>query len=315
MPKADRKDSIEVIHKLRKVIVKKLTLLVCLFVINSYASLKITSFNIRNFDKKGEGTDKVELVKILQDLQSDVIAVEEIYNNSSFENLVRKNLPDYKLVLSRCGGGGQQNLGFLYNDQKVELVKSVEDSKISDPEDIMAQYGCGSLRPAMLGFFKDRNSKKEFVAIAVHLKAGSGSKNYAKRWKQYNYITKMIRSLRLANNKDVIVIGDFNTTGYDKRDQDYTKFVQMLSSSGTSTASDQVACTSYWGGKDHNDGIEEPSVLDHIVYTKSFMGMKLRSVSIGTHCQVADCKETYNSVLGRSYEAVSDHCPLSAHFE
>ena len=294
---------------------KKFIFLACLVALNSFASIKITTFNIRNFDKKGKGTDKGELLRIINSLNSDVIAVEEIYNNRSFQKFVNRELPEYRLLLSQCGGGGQQNLGFLYKAEKVELIKQAEDARIASPDDIVPQYGCGSLRPAMLGFFKERKTKKEFVAVAVHLKAGSGTKNYAKRWKQYNYLVKMIRSLRLANNRNIIVLGDFNTTGYDLRDQDYVKFNKMLSSTGTDTASKRISCTSYWGGKDYNDDIEEPSTLDHIVYTNNFMGYSLKSVSVAAHCKVAQCQEVYNSVLGRSYEAVSDHCPVTALFE
>lgn len=315
LPKASRKDFIiGNFHKLRKVFVKKLSLLICLFVFNSFA-LEVTSYNIRNFDKKGKGTDKKELTNILQSLNSDIIAVQEIYNNRSFEKYVQKSLPEYKLILSRCGGGGQQNLGFLYNPEKVDFIKEVEDARIASPDDIVPQYGCASLRPAFLGFFKDRSTNKEFVAVVVHLKAGSGSRNYAKRWKQYDYLSKMIRSLRNARQKNIIILGDFNTTGYDHRDQDYNRFMQLLSKTGSDTASEEIACTSYWGGRNQNDDIELPSTLDHIVYSKNFMGLRLKSVEVGSHCKVAGCQEVYDSVLGRSYEAVSDHCPITASFE
>lgn len=294
---------------------KKLTFLLCFFVFNSFASIRVTSFNIRNFDKSGKGTDKVELHRILKNVDSDIISVEEIYNKKSFQKFAQKYLPQYRLQLSTCGGGGQQKLGFLYKNEKVELLSYVEDGKISDPDDILTGYGCGSLRPAMVGFFRERESNKKFVAVAVHLKAGSGTKNYAKRWRQYNYIKKMIRSLRLANHKDIVVLGDFNTTGYDRKDKDYDKFNFMLNQTGTDTVSKNIGCSAYWSGRIYTDDIEEPSTLDHIVYTKNFMGMALKSVKVGSHCQVAKCQEVYDSVLGRSYEAVSDHCPITASFE
>lgn len=294
---------------------KQLTLLLCFFVFNSFASFDITSYNIRNFDKKGKGTDKAELHRILKNLDSDLVAVQEIYNEKSFKKFTQRYLPQYKLLLSTCGGGGQQKLGFLYKDEKIELLKHIEDGKIADPDDIVTGYGCGSLRPAMLGFFKSRKSNKKFVAISVHLKAGSGTKNYAKRARQYRYITKMIRSLRTAKHKDIVVMGDFNTTGFDAKDQDYKKFSYMLGQTGTETASKNIACSSYWGGAIYTDDIEEPSTLDHIVYTKNFMGKALKSSIAGSHCRIANCQEVYNSVLGRSYEAVSDHCPITASFE
>lgn len=296
---------------------KKLLLLtlVMLVSISSFAALQVTSYNIRNFDKKGEGTDKVELVRILKSLNSDLIAVEEIYNNPSFEKLVQKYLPEYDLVLSRCGGGGKQNLGFLYRKDRLTLTNTIEESKISDPSGLATDYGCGSLRPAFLGFFTQRHSKKKFVAIAVHLKAGSGSKSYSKRAWQYKYLVKMLRELRLAGHRDVLVMGDFNTTGFDRKDKDYRNFTNMLSHSGTLTASEDIECTSYWGGSNQGDDIEEPSTLDHVVYNTSFMNMNLVDSYVGAHCKKAKCQEVYNSTLGRTYMDVSDHCPVTARFE
>lgn len=290
-------------------------LFISVFAFNSYASLKFSTFNIRNFDKKGSATDKSELLKIINQMDADIIAIEEIYNNQSFEKFVSKYLEDYKLLLSRCGGGGDQNLGFLYRVNKVELINQIEDAAIAALGGVVPQYGCSSLRPAMLGFFKERQTGKEFVAVSVHLKAGSGTRNYAKRWKQYDYIVQMVRSLRLSKNNNIIIMGDFNTTGYDAKDSDFIKFNKMLSSSGTQTASENIGCTSYWSGRIYNDDIEEPSILDHIVYSNNFLGYQLKSVTVGSHCQVARCQQVYESVLGRSYEAVSDHCPVTAHFE
>jgi len=295
--------------------VKKFVLGFFVVSLNIHAALQVTSYNIRNYDKKGEGTDKVELVKILKSLDSDLIAVEEIYNNESFEKLVLKYFPDHALVLSRCGGGGNQNVGFLYRKDKLTLNKVIEESKISDPSGMATSYGCSSLRPALLGFFTQIETKKHFVAIAVHLKAGSGAKNYRKRAWQYRFLGKMVRELRLAGHADVLVMGDFNTTGFDDKDQDYKNFSKMLNTSGTETASANIQCTSYWRGKIANDDIEEPSVLDHVVHNSNFLNMKLADSFVGSHCKLASCQETYNSTLGTSYLDVSDHCPVTARFE
>lgn len=294
---------------------KKLTLLLCLFVFNSYASLKISSFNIRNFDKQKNSTDKIELLKIIQNLDADLMAVEEIYNNNSFIKFVQTHLPDYELILSQCGGRGKQNVGLLYRKDKLELNKYVEDEKIAYVNGANSQGKCASLRPALLGYFKEKKSNKKFVAIAVHLKAGSGTKNYNKRWKQYDYIAKMVKNLKAAKIQNIVMMGDFNSTGFNLKDQDYKKFLQMLSLTKTQTISQKLACTAYWGGKDYNDNIEEPSILDHVVYTQGFLGMALKRATVGSHCQLAHCQEAYTSVLGRSYQVVSDHCPVTAVFE
>lgn len=278
--------------------------------ISAHAKLQITTFNIRNYDKKSERTDKKALSHIFKDLNSDIIATEEIYNNESFKKFVASELPAYELVLSKCGGGGSQNIGFVYKKSVLTLERLVEDEKIADLGGIIG-YGCSSLRPALLGFFKENGTDRRFVAIALHLKAGSGSRNYEKRSRQYSYILKMIRELRLAGHKNIIVLGDLNTTGWGKNNQDERNFLTLLNKSGTQTTSRNLQCTSYWSGRNQNDDLEEPSVLDHIVHTSE---MKMEKTYVGAHCKVAKCKEVYNSVLGNTYSNVSDHCPVTAVF-
>jgi endonuclease/exonuclease/phosphatase family metal-dependent hydrolase len=294
--------------------VKRTLCFLLLLSFSAQAKFQISTFNIRNYDKKSEHTDKKELSSILNDLNSDLIATEEIYNNESFIKFIDKEMPDYNLVLSRCGGGGSQNIGFVYKKSTLALEELVEDAKIADLGGVTS-YGCSSLRPALLGFFRELKTNKKFVAIALHLKAGGGSRNFEKRNRQYKYILKMIRELRLAGHKNIIVLGDLNTTGWGKNDQDEKNFLNLLKKSGTSSTSKNLQCTSYWAGKNQSDDLEEPSVLDHIVHTPNFMGLSMERTYVGAHCKVANCELVYNSVLGSTYSNVSDHCPVTAVFK
>jgi endonuclease/exonuclease/phosphatase family metal-dependent hydrolase len=294
--------------------VKRTLCFLLLLSFSAQAKFKISTFNIRNYDKKSEHTDKKALSSILNDLNSDLIATEEIYNNDSFVKFIDQEMPDYNLVLSRCGGGGSQNIGFVYKKSSLVLEKLIEDAAIADLSGVTS-YGCSSLRPALLGFFKEVVSQKKFVAIALHLKAGSGKRNFAKRNRQYKYILKMIRELRLAGHKNIIVLGDLNTTGWGKGNEDERNFLNLLSKSGTKTTSSELSCTSYWSGRNQNDDLEEPSILDHIVHSPDFMGLSMESTYVGAHCKAAKCKQVYDSVLGSTYSNVSDHCPVTAIFE
>lgn len=295
---------------------KNSLLLVLFLSFTASAGLKISSYNIRNYDKRSERTDKEALKNIIKNLDSDLIATEEIYNNNSFERFVAKEFSTYNLALSKCGGGGSQNLGFMYRKDVLELENLIEDPKIADLDGVTS-YGCSSLRPAFLGFFKVKSSGKRFVAIVLHLKAGSGTRNYDKRRKQYRYILKMVRNLRLAGHKDIIVLGDLNTTGWNQAsaDQDHKNFENLLTKSGTRTITDKLKCTSYWSGRNRGDNIEVPSTLDHLLHSPSFMGMKLDSAEVGAHCLKANCVEVYDDILGNSYSNVSDHCPITATFK
>lgn len=281
--------------------------LLLLFGLSAHA-LKISTYNIRNFDKSGYETNKPLLKKIISNLDADLLAVQEIHNERSFRKFVKVALRDYGLLLSKCGGSGRQKLGFLYKRSKLKLTKTIEDSRLSQA----FRNSCGSLRPAMVAVFEENNSQN-FAAVAVHLKAGSGSRNYARRANQYKTVAKIIKELKEKGLKRVVALGDFNTTGFDHRDRDYRNFTEFLDASASSTSAHKVSCTSYWRGRDYNDGIEEASTLDHIVYTDTFG--RPQKLAVGAHCKKANCRDANYYDLGESYKSVSDHCPVSATFK
>lgn len=273
----------------------------------AHASIKISTFNIRNFDKSGSQTNKSLLKSIIHEINPDLMAIQEIHNEGSFREFTKSSLKGYALILSRCGGGGRQKLGFLYKRSKLKLVSSIEDTRVSNA----LLNSCDSLRPAVVAIFEENDSNK-FAAISVHLKAGSGSRNYARRATQYDRIADIMKELNSKGIKRVVALGDFNTTGFDLRDKDYKNFIELLDDTSSSTSAHDISCTSYWRGRNYNDGIEEASTLDHIVYTNSFGNPQ--SISVGSHCKKAKCQDTKYYELGESYRSVSDHCPVSATF-
>lgn len=289
--------------------------LFCLVTVSAQAKLTVASYNIRTFDSKKSPTDKVELRKILSDLDADFITVEEIVNASSFESFAKKYLPGYGLYLSKCGGGGRQKIGFLYRKNIFRLNQVHEDSRLSEPGNIVGQYGCGRLRPALIGLFTHLKTNEELVAIGIHLKAGSSASNYEKRAKQYKIVAKIVDELRLADHKNIVLMGDFNSTGFLSQDEDFLNFDHMLAEMQMNTSSRELECTAYWSGEDRTDRIEIPSILDHVIYPSNLLGKKIKKVSVFSHCAKTACKISSQTELGRSYQAVSDHCPVSITLE
>lgn len=108
-------------------------------------------------------------------------------------------------------------------------------------------------------------------------------------------------------------MGDFNTTGYTPKNEDFSRFNDMLDQSGMWTASENFACTSYWTGADA-DPAESPSVLDHIVMSNA-MASNIESTQVGAHCQKLSCAAVTAEELGLSYAKVSDHCPVQVTFK
>jgi len=155
-----------------------------------------------------------------------------------------------------------------------------------------------------------KETKKSYTFGAVHLKAGGDNRAMTKRWQQYQLMQDLAKEYA---DKNLILLGDFNTTGYNIKDQDYTKFEDFLGNSELRTVSENLSCTSYWHGGLGGDDYQ-PSILDHIVIQDKNMG-SVTEVKLGAHCAKVECRPATPGELGVSYESVSDHCPIQVTFK
>jgi endonuclease/exonuclease/phosphatase family metal-dependent hydrolase len=276
-------------------------------------ALTIGAYNIRNFDYDQRyriQTNKPALLTILTALKVDVLSVEEINNTAEFEKFIATKMPGYDSELSRCGGTHGQRLGFIYNKQKVDLLSFNEDLSISEPGTPGA-CDAGS-RPLAIALFQIKATKQRFYGITAHLKSGSDPQSVAKRQKQYEIIAKVVNELRTKTGvKDFYIAGDMNTTEYLSRGSDFVAFNNLVKSLGMVSLTDRLGCSAYWwGGTD--DGIETPSLLDHVIVTPGLIKNSGAKAKAGGHCQKVNCREVPIADLGISYEGVSDHCPITA---
>lgn len=286
----------------------------CLSVTTSAIALTIGAYNIRNFDYDERyriRTNKSELSKILNNLRFDVLSVEEISNTFEWDKFVHNQLPHHSSEISRCGGAHGQKLGFLYNTKTIELLSFNEDLSITNPG---TSGNCDSgSRPAAIGLFRNKSTGQKFYGITVHLKSGSAPASIQKRSAQLNILKKIITELKSKTGvKDYFLAGDFNTTEYLSRGADYKLLTTVVNDLGMIDLSANLKCSAYyWGGT--NDGIETPSLLDHVIVTPGLVNLKNRSSATALgHCQKASCREVPIAQLGISYSAVSDHCPITA---
>lgn len=291
------------------------TLLPILILATSFSLKAITigTYNIRNFDYDERykiRTNKVELASIISKLNVDVLSVEEINNTEAFESFVAGKLPGYDTELTRCGGEHGQRLGFVYNTKKVDLLAFNEDLSISNPG---GSGTCDSgSRPMAIGLFQIKATKQKFYGITVHLKSGSAPSSVEKRNKQYQIIKEMIQYLKANTGvQDYYVAGDFNTTEYISRGNDYVELNKVVKSLDMIDLVASTKCTAYWWGGS-NDGIETPSILDHVIATKGLIKISSPKTQVSGHCQKVSCREVPIRELGISYESVSDHCPVTA---
>ncbi len=281
----------------------------------AYAKMSVSTYNIRNFGKSNNSTNLYQLEKIIENLNSEIIGVQEITDPAKFAKFIAKNFNQYSLVFSKCGGGGGQKLGILYDRTKWSLSELIEDDRVAQHLAFSPDKKCGSLRPALIAYLKNKKTSETLVFINNHLKAGSGPRNYSRRNAQYKMIAQIAGELKQKGYENIVIVGDLNTTGYQDRTQDYQNFQGLLYRTDLNTTATKTSCTSYWSGEDRGDNIEEASTLDHILYSDRFMTYNSISVKLGAHCERVKCQDTSSYNLGVSYQEVSDHCPVTLTFK
>lgn len=287
------------------------------FVLISFKAFSnsFTTYNIRNFDYNSSlanSTDLRELDNIFRRVNTDFLAVQEIKNKYFFKKFIELNYQDYQVSISSCGGSGNQKLGFVFRKSKFKLVKFVEDLSFSNSK--KSKKGCSSLRPAYIGYFQVKNSHKKFVAISVHLKAGDGDRNFQRRNEQYVKLAALVKRLKREGHSNIVVMGDFNTTGFISQNTDYNNFRTMLAQSTMENKTNSASCSAYWSGHD-NDDSNQSSKLDHVVMSKNFLGKRVESVKLYAHCERFKCASQNEDHMGVSYDGVSDHCPLQVNLK
>lgn len=292
---------------------KLLSLLVLTSAFSAHA-FTIGAYNIRNFDYDQRyriTTNKVELASMLKNMNADVLSVEEINNTAAWDKFVQTKLPGFDTEVTRCGGEHGQRLGFLYNKNTVELLSFNEDLSIVEPG-TPGSCDAGS-RPMAIGLFRVKATGQKFYGMTVHLKSGEQPASVKKRAQQFEIIKRTIRELKTKTGvQDYYFAGDMNTTNYVKRGSDYQQLTGVVRDLGMIDLTSNLKCTAYyWGGTD--DGIESPSMLDHLIVTPGLLkGKSTTGAQALGHCQKVSCREVPIRDLGISYESVSDHCPITA---
>lgn len=284
------------------------TLLIFIFTnLAGHAAIRIASLNLRNFGHE-QGRDYQRLLKNeLLKTNADIFAFQEIIDGSRLAEILSDTHPNHQLVFSRCGGGGRQHLAMAYPASLFDLVEIEENESVGNS---FRKY-CGSLRPSFIVSLLEKSTQRVLSFHIVHLKAGGDRRSIDRRNNQYR---KLAQEISAPSPRFHILLGDFNTTGFDQMDQDGRNFFNFLQQNNLTTSATATKCTSYWPGRNYKDRLEEPSTLDHIVVSNQ---LKIVRGSIQTygHCLVKNCEQVNKSQLGSYYKAVSDHCPLALTIE
>ena len=223
-------------------------------------TLEIATWNIKQFGNQGKGPDNEEkqMQKILENLRFlnfDIIALQEITNQASFESMVMKS--DYQGIRSN-EGSKSQNLAILWNPNAVELL---ENRQI-----LVSEKHTFAQRVPHQFKFRDKTGAigEEFYVIIIHLKAHipfasveSNDNSYKRRATSGKLLTEYIDAS--LNDKKVIVIGDWNDD-VDQSNYNYnpTPFQSILDNPNYNFATKHLS----WAGASSS---VYGSVIDHIL--------------------------------------------------
>lgn len=266
---------------------------------NNVSAFSISTYNVRNFDSNSPlFTDSNSLKRIIKDLNSDILVFQEIIDTQGLKALINSSMKYRKTIFSTCGGFAKQKLALSYDSRKFKFMKSLEDTNFSKT------LGCNQgVRPLFKVQLKSIENGFSFWVLITHFKAGATHRDISFRKHQISLLSKTIKRLR-----NFIILGDFNTTNINSNEGEY--FYDFIEENNLLSSTDSIECTSFWSGG-IRDGLYYPSKLDHILLSNNLSNkFRERNFSAHSHCKKVQCKISSARELGKTFENVSDHCPI-----
>jgi endonuclease/exonuclease/phosphatase family metal-dependent hydrolase len=283
-------------------------------------NLRVVAWNIRNFPRDERPqypdlgysrlTNKADLEAVLAGLRSDILGVEEIRQPKAFREVVDQAMGKGVVagVFSRKGGRWGQHVGILWNRGRMRQVGATEEVS-------SVALGNPDLRPALaVGLRSTRPEGLDLTVVQVHLRAAPSG--YETRLEQYRALAAWVRQrIAVSGDDDVVVQGDFNTTGSDGGTvgEELARADAILGRAGLRRLPNQSGCSEYWEGRGPRDGKQVPSLLDQVYVS----GMEELDQAVPLlswlHCAREDCRP-FMSRPGQedgTFWDVSDHCPLT----
>jgi endonuclease/exonuclease/phosphatase family metal-dependent hydrolase len=264
--------------------------------------LRVATYNLRHFGV--EPKDMHRLTGILERLDADVVAVQEIRRPDRLEQLARDLggwRRSYRAVSSSCAGRQGMHVGFLYDARRVTLKGTREFRELLPDEG-----GCSEGdRPGFLAVFEAGG--QEVHALVVHLKSGGDDEEFRQRRQQIERLNRLTGMLRAQGAKRILLLGDMNTTGYLDNERGERDLVEGLArENGLTVATGGLRCTEYYR-KDRRNVI--PSLLDHALVSGA--ALVPSSTEVHEHCAELRCAPHRADSMPPSYTDVSDHCPVT----
>ncbi len=165
-------------------------------------AVDIATWNIENFPQLT--TSPRITADLVTSIELDLIAVQEIADVDAFTELTDR-LPNHSGLLSshKYNPSEYQKVGFVYRDDYITLTEPTllfEGDTYEFPRPpLQVRVGINT-----------GTTTVEFIAIVLHLKAGTGSDDRARRTAAMVTLHQHIDDLVAAGDTDVLLLGDYN---------------------------------------------------------------------------------------------------------
>jgi endonuclease/exonuclease/phosphatase family metal-dependent hydrolase len=205
-------------------LVASLTLSFCLLPLAAQTQdLRLGTWNLEFLGAAGDfrnhlpprtDADFQKLGAKVRELGVAVLAVQEICGEAPLQKVATAAGPTWRILLGTSGswddGVTSQQIGFLYDDARVELLQAEELLQLPQKVDGVPIFH----RIPVTACFRDRRTGFDFRAVTVHLKAGQKPADEQKRRLEASHLAEWLQSVLAEPNQDqdLILLGDFNST-------------------------------------------------------------------------------------------------------
>jgi endonuclease/exonuclease/phosphatase family metal-dependent hydrolase len=280
---------------------------------------RIGTWNVRYFpdgSADGEGTayrlDTDWLACSIALLDVDVLAVQEFKNTPRdqasavqlIDSLNRRTGRSYKLELARCEWDGAARPGVLYDAGRVP-VTSFETAS-----DLSSDKRCSDSQVPGLTAYVSLPGGPDFHLVVIHAPAGNQRKEHGKRQASLQALNRLAHQLAGSNgDRDVVVTGDFNTSGCTDCDPAIDSVAETRSL-GVGIAGFQTPLRLVPANGTCSFVLDnQPMLLDHFLLTKDMQEVPASVTAlVSGYCAAAQCKDVLPTATAE--KRLSDHCPL-----
>jgi endonuclease/exonuclease/phosphatase family metal-dependent hydrolase len=254
---------------------------------NTKEGIEIITWNCEFFPAANDSTINA-LSEIVKDIDSDIIAFQEIKKAGWFEKLMER-LPEYNYVISLQASF--MDLAIIYKKDIFEFISHTELFSDND-------YNFAG-RPPLKLELRDKKTNTEFSIINLHMKCCDSGLKRRKKASQmlYDYVSSS------ETHSNFIVLGDWNDDLKDAPNEHC--FTPFLNDDSYYFVNDQIV----WD-LDQASYPKYPyySFLDHILVNKSFIStesiINVMTIPIDDYMNGYEIYEAY----------ISDHMPVLLSF-